>query len=336
MPQAAAAKWVSGAPIADPPREQAVLDRAAAAAEASAVSSLPVREFFALQMHLGRDMQLQLHGDWRRNGCAPCSKPPDLVAFRGEIDRINDAQLRSIYVALPVLQQRGFHGALSAARRRAARGRRCRSRPRASTCSPSCMRCAPRGRPGSTGCARAACCASPRPATTSRSVFEHEGRLRGADIETGARARRGPECRARVRAHAAGRPRGRPGGRSLRRRDERRLRYRRARAAGVVLAAVPGRRQDDRGAVQPSETVSTRSPRWIAGRVRVVVNPGGTNERYVRQHVHRAQVKSHPDNRTAVRRDLRRSGGRDDHRRRRGGPAGVSAPGVVPDLSRGR
>ncbi len=31
--------------------------------------------------------------------------------------------------------------------------------------------------------------------------------------------------------------------------------------------------------------------------VRVIVNPGGTNERYVREHVHQAQIVVHPDNR---------------------------------------
>jgi cyclohexadienyl dehydratase len=31
--------------------------------------------------------------------------------------------------------------------------------------------------------------------------------------------------------------------------------------------------------------------------VRVIVNPGGTNERYVREHVRRAQVVVYPDNR---------------------------------------
>jgi len=102
MPQAAAAKWVSGAPIADPPREQAVLDREAAAAEQMSMAPLPVREFFAQQMHLARDLQLQLHGDWRKSGCGPCAPPPDLAVFRGEIDRINDGLLRSMYVALPV------------------------------------------------------------------------------------------------------------------------------------------------------------------------------------------------------------------------------------------
>lgn len=32
--------------------------------------------------------------------------------------------------------------------------------------------------------------------------------------------------------------------------------------------------------------------------IRVIVNPGGTNEKFVRQHIHRAQVIVHPDNRT--------------------------------------
>ena len=31
--------------------------------------------------------------------------------------------------------------------------------------------------------------------------------------------------------------------------------------------------------------------------VRVIVNPGGTNERYVRENVHQAQILVHPDNR---------------------------------------
>jgi cyclohexadienyl dehydratase len=33
--------------------------------------------------------------------------------------------------------------------------------------------------------------------------------------------------------------------------------------------------------------------------VRVVVNPGGTNEKYVREHLRRAQIEVHADNRTA-------------------------------------
>jgi cyclohexadienyl dehydratase len=33
-------------------------------------------------------------------------------------------------------------------------------------------------------------------------------------------------------------------------------------------------------------------------KVRVVVNPGGTNEQYVRTHVHQAQIVAHPDNQT--------------------------------------
>ena len=31
--------------------------------------------------------------------------------------------------------------------------------------------------------------------------------------------------------------------------------------------------------------------------MRVIVNPGGTNERYVREHVHQAQILVYPDNR---------------------------------------
>src|SRR5262249_50547277 len=35
-------------------------------------------------------------------------------------------------------------------------------------------------------------------------------------------------------------------------------------------------------------------------RVRVVVNPGGTNEQYVRANLHKAQIRVYPDNRTII------------------------------------
>jgi cyclohexadienyl dehydratase len=34
------------------------------------------------------------------------------------------------------------------------------------------------------------------------------------------------------------------------------------------------------------------------GQVRVIVNPGGTNEQYVREHLHSARIREYPDNRT--------------------------------------
>ncbi len=296
MPQAAAAKWVSGAPIADPPREQAVLDRAAAAAEASAVSSLPVREFFALQMHLGRDIQLQLHGDWRRNGCAPCSKPPDLDAFRGEIDRINDALLRSIYVALPVLQRADFmerYRPLAAVRLRETIPLAA-ARERLLTILHAMRPTRPPGldRVRASRVLRIATTGDYEPFS-----FEYEGRLRGADIELGLALAAALNVEpvfvrtswpALLPDLAADRYDVAMSGISVT--DERgrqgvfSLPYQ---AGGKTIVA----RCAERDRLDTLAEVDRRS-------VRVVVNPGGTNERYVRQHLHRAQVEVHPDNRT--------------------------------------
>jgi cyclohexadienyl dehydratase len=296
MPQAAAAKWVSGAPVADPPREQVVLDRAAAAADKMTLAPLPVREFFAQQMHLARDLQLQLHGDWRKTGCGPCSPPPDLTAFRASIDRINDDLLRALYVALPALGRPDF----AARYRPLAAMRLAQAVPLTydrehllailhamrTTRSPGLERVQASGllRIGTTG-------------DYEPFSFESGGRLRGADIDLGlALAAQLGVQPVFVRTSwptlladlAADRYDVAMSGITVT--DERRQRgdfsvpYQ---AGGKTIVA----RCSERRRFDTLAEVDRR-------RVRVVVNPGGTNEIYVREHLHRAQVTVHPDNRT--------------------------------------
>ena len=296
MPQAAAAKWVSGAPVADPPREQVVLDRAAAAADRMTLAPLPVREFFAQQMHLARDLQLQLHGDWRKTGCGPCSPPPDLAAFRASIDRINDDLLRALYVALPTLGRPDF----AARYRPLAAMRLAQAVPLTydrehllailhamrTTRSPGLERVQASGllRIGTTG-------------DYEPFSFESGGRLRGADIDLGlALAAQLGVQPVFVRTSwptlladlAADRYDVAMSGITVT--DERRQRgdfsvpYQ---AGGKTIVA----RCSERRRFDTLAEVDRR-------RVRVVVNPGGTNESYVREHLHQAQVTVHPDNRT--------------------------------------
>jgi cyclohexadienyl dehydratase len=296
MPQAAAAKWVSGAPVADPPREQVVLDRAAAAAETMTLAPLPVREFFAQQMHLARDLQLQLHGDWRKTGCGPCSPPPDLAAFRASIDRINDDLLRSIYVALPVFGRPDFAERYRplAATRLAQAVPLTYDREHMLTILHAMRPTRPPGleRVRASGLLRIGTTGDYEPFS-----LESEGRLRGADIELGlALAAQLGVQPVFVRTSwptlladlAAERYDVAMSGITVT--DERSqhgdfsVPYQ---AGGKTIVA----RCSERRRLDTLAEVDRRQ-------VRVVVNPGGTNERYVREHLHRAQVTVHPDNRT--------------------------------------
>jgi len=298
MPQAAAAKWVSGAPVADPPREQIVLDRAAAEAQAMTLATLPVREFFAQQMHLARDLQLQLHGDWRKTGCGPCSAPPDLAAFRASIDRINDDLLGSIYVALPALGRPDFaqrYRPLAAARLAQAVPL-AHDREQLLSILHAMRPTRPPGleRVRASGMLRIGTTGDYEPFS-----LESAGRLRGADIELGLALAAQLGIRAVfVRTSwptlladlAADRydvaisgitvtgERSRHGAFSVP-----------YQAGGKTIVA----RCSERHRLDTLAEVDRRQ-------VRVVVNPGGTNERYVRAHLHRAQVTVHPDNRTAL------------------------------------
>jgi cyclohexadienyl dehydratase len=297
MPQAAAAKWVSGAPIADPPREQAVLDREAAAAEQMAMAPLPVREFFAQQMHLARDLQLQLHGDWRKSGCGPCSTPPDLAAFRGEIDRINDALLRSMYVALPVFAQPDFvprYRSFAAARLGqsvplvAERDRLLNILHAMRTVKPSGLE-----RVRASGVLRIGTTGDYEPFS-----LETAGQLTGADIELGLA----------LAAHLGVQPVFVRTSWPTLAADLAADRYDVA-MSGVSVTEERARVGEFSVPYQSGgKTIVARCrerqqfdtlAEVDRGRVRVVVNPGGTNERYVREHLRHAQVTVHPDNRTA-------------------------------------
>jgi cyclohexadienyl dehydratase len=296
MPQAAAAKWVSGAPIADPPREQAVLDREAAAADAMAIASLPVREFFAEQMHLGRDIQLQLHGDWLKHGCGACAAPPDLKLFRSQIDRINDGILRAIYLALPALQRPDCvdHYRTLAEQRLGASMPQAAERERllAILHAMRSTRSAGLDRVRVSGVLRIGTTGDYEPFSLAR-----DGRLRGADIELGlALAAQLQVEPVFVRTSwptllpdlAADRYDVAMSGISVTdersRQGEFSLPYQ---AGGKTIVA----RCAERESLDTLDEVDREA-------VRVVVNPGGTNEQYVREHLHRAQIKVHADNRT--------------------------------------
>ncbi len=296
MPAVAAAKWVSGAPIADPEREMAVLDRGAARAEAIGLARQPVRELFATQIALARDLQLRLHALWRETGCRPCARPPDLAMLRGRIDRINDGLLRALYVAAPALGRPDF----VATYRPLATAKLAEAVPAAADRDRllEILRTVRFARPP--GLERVQASGVLRVGTTGDYApfsLEAGGRVRGADIglAEGLAAALGVEPLF-VRTSWAGliadlqadRYDLAIGGISVTPDRSAHGHFSQPYQSGgkTILARCADRRR-----FATLEAVDRAE-------VRVVVNPGGTNERYVRDHLHRAQIVVHDDNRT--------------------------------------
>ena len=103
MRDVAAAKWLSGAPILDAAREAAVLQQVAARAQALGLDPVTTQAFFAEQIRLARDVQQRWHDEWKRAGrCAPCDEPVGLQAVREHIDTTNEKQFAALHLLTPL------------------------------------------------------------------------------------------------------------------------------------------------------------------------------------------------------------------------------------------
>lgn len=108
MPGVAAAKWQAGTPVQDASREAALLVAVRLQAAALGLDPAPVADLFALQMRLAREAQQRLHDDWRRAGFPAGTAVPDLARdLRPQIDRTTAEQLRALALAWPWLRDAG-------------------------------------------------------------------------------------------------------------------------------------------------------------------------------------------------------------------------------------
>lgn len=296
MTPVAAAKWTAGKAVADPAREQAVLDEAVALAGRMGLAAAPVRDFYALQIALGRSRQEALYAAWRAGGCVPCSPPPDLAALRARIDGINRELLGALYLAAPALAQEDF-----VERARPIAGQRLGVALPDATDRQQLLAALHAIRfEGAAGLERIRAAGVLRIGTTGDYApfsVESGGHIRGADI-------------ALARALAAGlglRPV------FVRTSWPTLLADLDARRFDVALSGIsitPERRAHGRFSLpyqSGGKTLlarcadSARYPtlaRVDRRGVRVIVNPGGTNERFVREHIRHARILVHADNRT--------------------------------------
>jgi cyclohexadienyl dehydratase len=295
MQDVAAAKWLSGAPILDAAREAVVLQQVAARAQSLGLDPMTTQAFFAEQIRLARDLQQHWHAEWQRAGrCAPCDKPAGLQAVRERIDAANEDEFAALYLLVPLrddeaaavmeqlqatVRRHGFPAvdtvALLTALRKVVRvaGAPVLDRVRATRVL--------------------------RVATTGDYApfsLEAHGHLSGADIEL---AR---DLAAHLDTETVFVRTSWPG-----LADDLRngrfdvalsgISYTEERAAlGLYSAGYHAGGKTLIARCADRERFDTPAELDRPG-VRVIVNPGGTNERYVREHVHQAQILVHPDNR---------------------------------------
>ncbi len=104
----AAWKHAKTLPIADPAREAVVLDATVERAAALGIESASARALFALQIELARDVQSRLIEDWKR-GASPPAPLRDLGSdLRPALDALGSRLLLQIHLALPEFERADF------------------------------------------------------------------------------------------------------------------------------------------------------------------------------------------------------------------------------------
>jgi cyclohexadienyl dehydratase len=302
MPAVAAWKWQNKALIADPERERAVISRAVELAGTMGLAPEGVQAFFEVQVRAARDAQARLHQRWREKGFDFPSPIPSLEGdLRPKLDRITLDLLRALYLAGSELKRADFVTTYSAQtdglraqgwsdsnkRELLAALRSIRKLPLV----PISVQPATPQRIAAAGVLRIGTTGDYAPFS-----IERDGVLTGADVELGeALAARLHVAPVFVRTSwsslledlQADRFDVAIGGISV-------TPAREAAAAFSVPYSSGGKtivsRCQDTRRYKKLASVDRRG-------VRVVVNPGGTNEQYVRANIHRAKVIVFPDNR---------------------------------------
>jgi len=295
MRDVAAAKWLSGAPILDAAREAVVLQYVTERAGSLGLDPVTTQAFFAGQIGLARAVQQRWHDEWKQAGhCAPCDEPAGLQAVRERIDAANERQLAALYLLAPLRDDT----AATLMEQVRATVRRHELPAEGTTDLMTAL-----GRvvrvPGGPILDRVRATHVLRVATTGDYApfsLDADGHLSGADIEL---ARD-------LAAHLGTVPVFvRTSWLSLA--DDLRngrfdvalsgISYTEERAAlGLYSVAYHEGGKTLLARCADRERFDTPAEIDRPG-VRVIVNPGGTNERYVREHVHQARILVHPDNR---------------------------------------
>lgn len=295
MRSVAAWKFTNGVAVTDPAREQQVLDATVAQAQRLGIDPESARELFALQIRMASDVQEHFIASWKSH--KPVDEPVrDLKSdIRPQLDRIGTELLRAIYLALPELTTDGF---ASRYRSQAAKlampglqhGDQVALLKAVSQLRPASMSALERI--NASNVLRIGMTGDYAPFT-----LERNGELSGADVEMGEALARSLGAQPQfvstswsmlMRDYQAGRFDIALGGVSVT--PER---------AKLASFSVPYHQGGKTPIVRCGEEARFDTVEEIdRPDVRVVVNPGGTNQQFVRERLSHAQVTVHPDNRT--------------------------------------
>lgn len=295
MQDVAAWKHTRNAPVVDAEREQQVLEATVRQASALGIDTASARQLFSLQIRLAVRVQESLIADWRAGAPAP-QQVRDLAGeVRPQLDRVGAELLHAIYLALPEFQREDFaarYGAqaqivdaagLTDADRSELTSALALLRP-AAVPALNRIRASHVLRIGMTG-------------DYAPFSVEEGGSLRGADVELAlalaAKLQVQPQFvrtswPGLMQDYAAGRFDVAVGGISV-------TPAREAQAVFSIPYHTGGKTPIVRCGTQASfDTL----PEIDRPDVRVVVNPGGTNQQFARERLSAAQCIVHPDNRT--------------------------------------
>lgn len=108
MDDVAAWKYANDAPVTDAAREQKVLDASVAEAQRLGIDATSARELFSLQIRMARDVQEHFIATWRQQR-RDTKRVRDLsTELRPELDRLGARLLQATYLALPELGRADF------------------------------------------------------------------------------------------------------------------------------------------------------------------------------------------------------------------------------------
>lgn len=295
MPEVAAVKFRQQQPVADPARERVVLAQSVADARALQLDHDAARAFFSVQIQMARAVQEYRFARWQ----SPAEQPPaarDLITMlRPELDALGRELLPAVYLAGPAL------AATPAATLRT----RLDHLLRHTGVTPDQLASLAQA----LGALRIT--AAPTWATLQRAGVlrigttgdyapfsdDHGGSLRGLDIDLAQSLAKAWGLRAvfvrttwpTLMADLAAR-RFDLAASGISITPERRQRADFS-AAYLFDGKTPIARRADAARFSSHEKIDQPG-------VRVIVNPGGTNERFAREHLKRATIVLHPDNRT--------------------------------------
>jgi cyclohexadienyl dehydratase len=109
MPAVAAWKWQQHAPVTASAREQVVIAHAGQLARPLGLSGGAVERVFALQVRLAREEEARLEQRWHAVGYDYRGQPPSLQrVLRPQLDQLTTDLLRALYLAAPQLGRADF------------------------------------------------------------------------------------------------------------------------------------------------------------------------------------------------------------------------------------